>query len=136
MKIKLVENNFSIKIEGKLYHLYESYIKNGTEYTFAIYKSAKMYQRRTNYYIIGFIYDKIVIVGEKYNYMLLRKDKFEFNVVKYDKLELRCYVNVTSYIVLNNNIILNFWGSEKLFKSEMLICENILRKRKLMKINE
>jgi hypothetical protein len=136
MKIEFVENNFSVKIEGKTYHIYESYIKNGSGYTFAIYKSSKICQRHTNYYIIGFYYDKIVIVGKKYNYMLLRdSNKFEFNVVKYDKIELRCYVDVTSYIILNDNVILNFFGSEALFKSEMLICENILRKKKLMKIS-
>ncbi len=137
MEFKVQKNDFSILIENKIYHIYESYIINGTGYTFAIYKSSKKCQRRENYYIIGLNFNEIVIIGKKYNYMLIRNEnKFEFDVIKYNKNILRCVSTTTSHsIYLNDEKILSFYGSNKLFEEDMKICENIVRKQKLIKIN-
>jgi hypothetical protein len=138
-EMRIVTNTFLIRIEDKDYFIYESYIKNGSGYTFAIYKSSKLNQRRDNYYFIDYSYKQIVIIGKEYNYLLVKNDynnKFEFNLIKYDKNILKCVCDDSSKIYLEDKKIYECYGIEKLFKNDMLICKNMIRKEKLIKINE
>lgn len=138
MEFRIIENTFSIKIENKIYFIYESYIENGTGYTFSIYKSSKMCQLRNDYYTID-RYNKFVIIGKKNNYLLIkhyRKNKLKFRTIKYDKTILKCVSDKKSHdIYLNNERLVSYYGSNKLFEKDMKICENIIRKQKLIKIN-
>jgi len=74
--MEIVNNDFTIEIEGEIYHINDYYLIND--------------------------FNEIVIVGKKYNYLLIKdKNKFEFDVIKYDKNILRCYNDNDAFIYLN-----------------------------------
>ena len=138
--MEIVENNFTIKIEGKAYHIYESYIKNGTGYTFRIYVTAKHRKERENcFWYTGS--KEIVVIGKEYNYMLIiKKDCFEYDIVKYDKTILRLEKedNILS-IYLNFDRFYAFYDSKddyntSLWNYDIEYRKKIIRKQKLKKI--
>ena len=63
--LKIIENKCTIEIENKKYYLYESYIVNGTGYTFRIYANSKYSRERSNCFW-SLSSDRIVILGEKF----------------------------------------------------------------------
>ena len=117
MEHEISENTFLLKIEGKIYFIYESYILKG--YTFAIYKSLKCKQKR-NYYI-------------NFN------NNFQFVATKYHKNILKFYqYNTINIISLNGkSIMMNYGGDnikDKIFKNEIKLCDKFIRKQKLKNI--
>lgn len=142
--IDFIENNLTIKIEGEIYYLYESYIVNGTGYTFRIYKSSKHCQERDNCYIIGTGDDKIVIIGNKYNYLLIRnKDYkiFEFFITKHEKHNLRFVQEQNLYsIYLNENRLVSYYASDPIFEKEIeaykKAYKKCVRREKLKKLKK
>ena len=135
--MEIVNNDFTIEIEGEIYHIKESYIVNGTGYTFAIYDSVSNNFARIDYYLVNHHFNEIVIVSKKYNYLLIKdKNKFEFDVIKYDKNILRCYNDNDAFIYLNGKKLMHAHRDIELFEKEMLICKQLDRKEKLIKINE
>lgn len=142
MEVEYITNNFLIKIEDKDYFIYESYIRNGTVYTFSIYKSSKCYGMRNNYFPLDALMKNIVIIGKKYNYILERKkENFIYEITKYSKNVLKFYEEDFMFIIsLNNDILSKSSGNDNithaLIKEEIKLRNNSIRKQKLQKINE
>lgn len=134
--MEIVNNDITVEIEGLIYVIKESYIVNGTGYTFAIYDNSRACVRN-NYYLVNFDFSDIIVVGKKYNYYLIKdKDKFEFDVIKYEKNVLKCYNDNGGYIYLNGKKLMHNYSDIELFENDMLICKQLERKEKLIKINE
>jgi hypothetical protein len=120
---------------------------NGTGYTFGIYINSKRITERDNYFSINYG-EKIVIIGKKYNYLLTtKKDSFEYDIITYDKDILRLGIDnphgkvIYEYIYLYDEIIEAFYGgdinnSDKKFLSEIELCKKIIRKKKIIKLND
>jgi hypothetical protein len=145
-KLEIVENKYSIKIENIEYFIYESYIKNGTGYTFRIYTNSKCRTKRENYFITE-NYDNIVVVGKKYNYLLIKKkDSFEYDITLYNKDILKLELDYTHvnalfmYIYINDKNIASYYGDinnpNKIFLNEIELCKKIIRKKKIIKLND
>lgn len=135
MELEFVENTFSINIEGLEYFLYESYIKNGSGYTFSVYKSHKMSYLRDNVFIINLIYDDriIVIIGKRYNYILRRKDgdMFDFELQQYEKWQLCLKKDKFNSIYLNENELVKYFSNDDFWDKEIELCNKIKRIRKI-----
>jgi len=148
-KIHIVENNFSIIIENKEYYIYESYILNGSGYTFRIYNNSKCRKGRENCYGIDANNNKIVIVGKKYNYLLIKKkDSFEYDINTYTKdilrLEILYYkgtINPYTFkcIFFNDEKLATYASDinnpDKLFLNEIELRKKIIRKKKIDNLN-
>jgi len=146
-KIKIIENEYSIIIENKEYYIYESYILNGSGYTFRIYKNSKRENERKNCFFIN-DGEKIVLVGKKYNYLLIKiTESFEYNITKYNKDILRLdfdYKKGNNYLYLFKSIYLNdktlvIYGDninnpDIIFSKEIELRKKIIRKKKISKI--
>ncbi len=136
----MIEEYFSIKLEDKIYHIYESYILNGTGYTFRIYKSSKMCQERDNCFIIDIHNSKIIIIGKKYNYLLIKEELFSFSITKYKKNVLKFIIDgkMNCGIYLEDEKLVSYYADDdllKMIKSETEIINRNLRFEKLKKIN-
>jgi len=138
--MEIVNNNCVIKIEGKAYHIYESYIKNGTGYTFRIYVTAKHRKERENCFW-STNSKEIAVIGKEYNYMLIRKkDCFEYDIIKYTKDILRLESEGTTLsIYLNSDRFYAFYDSvddyyTELWKYDIEYQKKMVRKQKLIKI--
>lgn len=141
--LKIIENKCTIEIENKKYYLYESYIVNGTGYTFRIYANSKYSRERSNCFW-SLSSDRIVILGEKYNYILYRKnDSFEFDNIKFDKNTLRFDIlKLNSHklysICLNESELFCYGENErnsKLWDKEINNRNKIIRKQKLINLD-
>ena len=142
LEFSIVDNNVSIKIEGKMYYIHESYILNGTGYTFGIYKSSKMYQSRDNVFQITSNYSQFVIIGKKYNYLLVKnKEEFGYTINKYKKNILKIISDSFKQcaIYLGNTKLVSFYANIKeldIIKNESEIINKIIRFDKLKEINK
>lgn len=147
-KIEYVENNFSITIEDKDYYIYESYILNGSGYTFGVYINSKRRKHREKCYSIEND-SKIIVVGKKYNYLLTKKkDSFEYDIITHTKdilrLEILYYEGTKNpytfrCIYLNYDPLVTFGAdidnTDKMFLDEIELCKKIVRKKKIIKLN-
>ena len=130
-------------LENKKYYLYESYIKNGTGYTFCIYANSK-YSRERNNCFWSLSSDRIVILGKNNNYILYRKnDSFEFDVIKFDKDTLKFEIllinNTKIYPIYLNDSQLFCYGESNnisnIWNDEINNRNKIIRKQKLINLN-
>jgi len=147
-KLEFIENEYSIIIENKEYYIYESYILNGSGYTFGVYINSNRIKKRENYCCIEYN-NKIVIIGKKYNHLLIKKkDLFEYDITTYTKDILRLEINylqgnngpyIFKCIYLNDEKIVTYSDDinnpDKLFLDEIELLKKITRKKKIIKLN-
>lgn len=138
-KLEIIKNDCVIEIENKKYYIYESYILNGTGYTFRIYADLEHNKERHNCFW-DISSGKIVIIDKKYNYLLNRKGKeLDYEIIKYDKnilkleiTEIKGYkyysIHLNDFILFNygeNKNIKNIWNNEINNRYKIMIKQKI-----------
>ena len=71
-----------LKIDDEIFRITESYIRNGTGFTFQVYREND--EERFEYIFINTSYNKMYLFGRVFNYKIEKIDEVTFNVYRYD----------------------------------------------------